>query len=390
MQLTAILSVCIFAQALLATSIFVLLRNDRGKNFSLALFFASVAIIHSWQVVAFVDASGVWSSALDALSLPFSFVLAPALWYYVRALTSSLNDPLDRQELFHLIPAGIASLLFLTLLIIPSSARIAIMDGEIVQISLGKFAQKFERLTYFGLPIQMAIYIGLILKHLARNRTMLKNLYASTEEKELGWVRYFGIVFFLQWSLGFASDLSDLIFETPFFQGPLVEIGYLVLFWTFAIWAARQPRIHHASAEHENLIDKPKYGRAALANHELEKIAARIHLSMSKDKLYRDPDLSLRKLSTAIRTKPNHVSQTLNREIGEIFFDFVNRWRIEDAKRRIVSGDETVLKIAYDVGFNSRSSFYRSFKRVTDTTPAKYKAAATGTKYSEFGLKAAD
>ncbi|UWR78319.1 helix-turn-helix domain-containing protein (plasmid) [Phaeobacter inhibens] len=56
-------------------------------------------------------------------------------------------------------------------------------------------------------------------------------------------------------------------------------------------------------------------------------------------------------------------------KIGQRFFDYINHWRIQDAKNRLRSSDATILAIAYDVGFNSRSSFYTAFKRELGADP---------------------
>ena len=71
---------------------------------------------------------------------------------------------------------------------------------------------------------------------------------------------------------------------------------------------------------------------------------------------------------------PNQVSQTLNQEIGASFFDYVARWRIAASKPLITAGDASVLTVALDVGFNSRSAFYKAFKRETGLTPKGYRA----------------
>ena len=96
---------------------------------------------------------------------------------------------------------------------------------------------------------------------------------------------------------------------------------------------------------------------------------------MHDQRLYLEPSLSLRDLAKAVSTPPNYVSQTLNSEIGETFFDYVNGWRVRDAMPRIRGSRESILSILYEVGFNSRSSFYKAFKRETGMTPRAYRDA---------------
>ena len=103
---------------------------------------------------------------------------------------------------------------------------------------------------------------------------------------------------------------------------------------------------------------------------------------MQKDTLYLDPSLSLQKLSKHVGALPNQVSQTLNQEIGATFFDYVARWRIEASKPLITTGEASVLTVALEVGFNSRSTFYKAFNRETGMTPKSYRAL-----HQKAGLK---
>ena len=123
--------------------------------------------------------------------------------------------------------------------------------------------------------------------------------------------------------------------------------------------------------------DEPdlKYARSALTDTHAAKLAARVESAMREDALYLDPNLSLQKLSLHIGAVPNQLSQTLNQEIGQSFFDYVAQWRIEASKPLIMAGDASVLSVALDVGFNSRSTFYKAFKRETGLTPKGYRAS---------------
>ena len=78
----------------------------------------------------------------------------------------------------------------------------------------------------------------------------------------------------------------------------------------------------------------------------MESLAARIEKSMMQDALYLDPNLSLQKLSRYVGALPNHISQTLNDQIGSTFFDYVAHWRIEASKLLLKSSDASVLTVA--------------------------------------------
>ena len=116
-----------------------------------------------------------------------------------------------------------------------------------------------------------------------------------------------------------------------------------------------------------------KYQRSALSTEQATRIADKINRVMKNDKLYLDSGLSLQKLANYVTISPNYISQTLNEKLSVNFFDFVNQWRIEAAKPKIIANNNTVLDIALEVGFNARSSFYKAFKQETGQTPSEYR-----------------
>jgi YesN/AraC family two-component response regulator len=120
-----------------------------------------------------------------------------------------------------------------------------------------------------------------------------------------------------------------------------------------------------------------KYQRSALGSEQSDRIAAKINTVMATDKLYLDANLSLQKLASYLAISPNYISQTLNETLSINFFDFVNQWRIEAAKPKIIANQDTVLNIALEVGFNARSSFYKAFKQETGQTPSEFRKMAS-------------
>ena len=94
---------------------------------------------------------------------------------------------------------------------------------------------------------------------------------------------------------------------------------------------------------------------------------------MQQDQLYLDAALSLQKLAKHINTSPNYISQTLNETLGANFFDYINQYRINEAKKQLKETKNTVLDIAMNVGFNAKSSFYTAFKKETQQTPSQYR-----------------
>ncbi|KFF21362.1 helix-turn-helix domain-containing protein [Chryseobacterium sp. JM1] len=95
---------------------------------------------------------------------------------------------------------------------------------------------------------------------------------------------------------------------------------------------------------------------------------------METEKPYLDDKLTLQKLAEQISLPEKQLSLLINQHTGKHFFDFINEFRINDAKTLLKEQSQlTVLEVLYEVGFNSKSSFYTAFKKETNLTPTDYR-----------------
>jgi AraC-like DNA-binding protein len=102
---------------------------------------------------------------------------------------------------------------------------------------------------------------------------------------------------------------------------------------------------------------------------------------MQNDKPYLEPELTLEQLASKLSLKPRVLSQAINEILGQNFYDFINRYRIEEASRLLTNpSDEkiTILEVLYEVGFNSKSSFNTLFKKYTGLTPTEFRKKQEG------------
>ena len=96
---------------------------------------------------------------------------------------------------------------------------------------------------------------------------------------------------------------------------------------------------------------------------------------MKRQKPYTNPNLTLAELALRLRMTPHLLSKVVNETYGKNFFDFINQHRIEELKSRLDDPrfrSFTLLSMAYEVGFNSKTAFNRSFKKLTNLTPSEY------------------
>jgi len=97
---------------------------------------------------------------------------------------------------------------------------------------------------------------------------------------------------------------------------------------------------------------------------------------MLEEKPYLNPSLTINELGRKISVSPRALSQIINESLGVNFFDFVNSYRVEEAKQFLTdhsNQNRNILDILLDVGFNSKSVFNRVFKKYTGMTPSEFK-----------------
>lgn len=122
------------------------------------------------------------------------------------------------------------------------------------------------------------------------------------------------------------------------------------------------------------LLPSKKYANSSLEEKDKVLILQRLSLEMDKNKLFRDSDLSLERLSTALNIPKSHLTEILNNTLGMNFYQYINHRRVEDAKEEIrLQTDSNLISIAFDCGFKSKSTFNKYFKELTGLSPSEYR-----------------
>jgi len=325
------------------------------------------------------------------LSLPAILLISPCFWFYVLGLTAETPWRFSRQYLRHFIPAGVGTIIVLLSIIIPADIRNELLvAGNDMIISSTPLLLRYllyamviiTFILILGWVVQSGFYFYKIILRLNHYRQYLKNLFSSTESREIKWLSWLLFAVGSVWVAMAISIVIDNLFYAIKIDPVLANIMILVMLWSVAIWGLRQkPGFEELYENQDDIKDvlvqevnqQRKYQRSALDDHQSSLIAIKIEKAMREDELYLDASLSLQKLAKHIFTSPNYISQTLNETLGMSFFDYVNKYRVDAAKRMLEQSNNTVLDIAMSVGFNAKSSFYTAFKKETKKTPSQYR-----------------
>jgi len=130
-----------------------------------------------------------------------------------------------------------------------------------------------------------------------------------------------------------------------------------------------------AIPDNVNYKQKKKYKQALLDSDEIKKYSKELEQIMIDYKLYLNPDLSLKDLASYLELPANYVSQLLNLGFQKNFSEYVNTFRVNEFKERVLleeNKDLTIMAVAYDSGFNSKTVFNTFFKKIEGITPNTY------------------
>ncbi|MEP4197997.1 MAG: AraC family transcriptional regulator [Aliishimia sp.] len=377
-----------FAIAVFAAAVSWSQRWTASSRAILAVFFAIFAIseLDNIFIVLAGELPQKLRDGLALLRVVANFCLGPVFLLYVRELTLAENHSNDKLlGAFHFALPAAATLYAIIAMTLPDATRELWYTGRSVSApppGLQLLTIGFTVLA-FALIVQWVVYLALVIRTQMKHLAVLKQHFSSTDGLELRWVAVLAAAmgtYVLQFLVGRLLQVTGA--QDPI--GPFLDsLLVLVVIASLALWGLRPSNdLKSVVAELEVLEEQrsKKYEKSALGADQSERIARKLVHAMEKEHLYRDPNLTLNTLSAHIGVSLNYVSQTLNQNIRQPFFEFVNSWRVKEAIPLVEEGASTVLAIAYEVGFNSRSSFYTAFKRETGMTPTSYKNAVAKAK----------
>ena len=371
----------IVGQSLLALVILPVSRANTAMRITLAVFLVSLAVVEVFPLVANVAPDG--AATYFFVTLPAQLLCAPAIWLYIREASSAPDEQsITWRDAFHAGPALLALLVLILSLMLarPASDSIA-LEADVSSLTLESLTGAGVILVMTFWVVQLISYGAAIVLRLLRHRRRIRDHFANVEGRQLIWVTALLAALFaylVQAILfGLLSDDADEL------SIHIDGVSTLVLVAVICVFGLTQGQTFTSSnsgpegdPSGEPQKVRSRYANSALSRERSDRIAAALHDIMETDQIYRDSSLSLSKLAKAISTPPDYVTQTLNEILGETFFEFVNRWRIEAACKQLLGSTAPITEIALDVGYNSRSAFYRAFSKITSKTPSEYRRGA--------------
>lgn len=304
---------------------------------------------------------------------PYVFLFGPIFYLYVKILTDE-GFEYKLANLYHVIPFFFQVLYLIPFFHLSSAEKIIHFEKWSNSPAVDEYVITFLQI------IHVFIYLFYINHLRIEHKYKLKESFSSIEKINLDWIRsvfiMFMVVFIVFTALVIYSALG--YHEIPHKPGSnIIALLASICIYTIGYLGLRQPKIF--SGSYNNLSHK-KYKNSTLTSELAEKYIQKLVQYMQTDHPYLDSNLTITDLAKQTNIPGYYLSQIINERLNQNFYDFINTYRIEEAKQRLVAPKYksfTVLAIAYDVGFNSKSVFNTAFKRHTSLTPSQFRRLNT-------------
>jgi AraC-like DNA-binding protein len=225
---------------------------------------------------------------------------------------------------------------------------------------------------------QVPYYLTACLRLLGNHVALSKSMFSVVEPGSLNTLRLLIFIVCTNWLVGLLRALHCLTLGAD--TGLGIVFCVLEVSVTAAVVFALMRRTTTFSIEDRALAQEltvsTKYARSALDLPARSRILRKLTEAMSTGRLHRDSSVTLRALCESLKENPHYVSQVINQDLETNFYDLIKKHRVEDAMNALVAEPEkSVLDIALDVGFNSKSTFNAAFRQHAGMTPREFRAS---------------
>jgi AraC-like DNA-binding protein len=301
---------------------------------------------------------------------PTFLLIAPLLWFYVTELGGG-RISFNAKSLAHFIP-------FFVIVFCSLTFRSFLNDTGITRV-LDQHPRLPFTIFWMIMVIQFSAYQILIHRKWHEYQQLIQQEVSNTEDVNISWVRFFTGVFLIV-NLSFLVslfavihlDVMDLVWKS---------VGVILSLTIFAL--GYKGILQKEILFPESLV-KPQSVELTASTEPATKpdhaLIEKLQQYMENEKPFLDPELSLSILAKAMGINRNQLSQLINTGIGENFYDFINKYRVEEIKRLMVDPQKqnyNLLGMALEAGFKSKSTFNLIFKRFTGLTPTEYRKNIT-------------
>ena len=338
-------------------------KKNKSESDSILTIWMFVILVHLFLFFLYFTRDVYRFPFLLGLEAPLPLLHGVFLFLYASYITEQLPEK-RWSFLFHFIPAIAMYLYLIEFFILPADQKILIYQNQ------GAGHETFNSVKHYAITCSGIFYVIWTVLLLRSHRKHMRDQFSDLQNVSLQWLQFLTI------------GMGAIWFLLIVFKNDALVFGGIVLFvFLIGFFGVRQADIFtHNETVEEETEQKKKYPKSGLTAESSQKLHRSLLDLMAKEAPYRKSELTIGDLSSTLGVHPNYLSQIINENEGKNFYDFVNTYRLEEFKRFIANPknqQHTLLSLAFDCGFNSKSSFNRYFKKATGKTPSEYFSSIT-------------
>ncbi len=317
-----------------------------------------------------------YPQAIGPLNLPI-FALAPALFMAVSQFVA-VERKFRKRDIWHFLPFILFFLLSLPFLF--SSDEIKLHELTTLSEPMGLADKIFLSMV----AAQMVAYLFFSFLKLKKHQKNIENITASPGEVNLDWLLYFlygvaamTLIWFFE--LFYLPYQKGAGWYTPAYLIAIFCIGYFALRQKEVFPFSKKEAVEIGEIFSENENPTAAAHRQNFPPEKLELLKTQLLKKMETEKPHLDPELNLPGFAQKMGLSVHEMSELVNEGFGENFAQFVNRHRVEESKHLLFSEKHAHLSmvgIAFEAGFNSKTAFNTVFKKMTGVSPTEFKNGA--------------
>ncbi|WP_300666763.1 helix-turn-helix domain-containing protein [Fluviicola sp.] len=358
-----------FSIACFLLLLFLFKKGKELPDYILASWLALIALHLSLHYLHYRGIDLEYPSLLGII-LPLPILHVVFLYFYTIALTEN-RLPHWPMVLVHLIPFLVLVLAAIPFYQLSGAEKIRVFQNG------GKGFEWYSILQLSLILLTGFFYSAATLLKIRKHRKSIQDYLSNTDKRMLRWLEYLSIGLGMIWLL------------VLFFEDNIIFGGVTVFVLFIGFFGINQVSIFLPAADRnestipvthpETLSDpeekKEKYAKSGLDQTQVSTIMKQLEQFMTDEKPFKESELTLNELAKRMNLNPNQLSQVINSETGKTFYHYINTYRINEFLYLLSLPENkkfTFLALAYDCGFNSKTTFNKYFKLHTGKTPSEY------------------
>lgn len=344
-------------------SVIIFLNKNLKSKTNYYLAYTALALTFSNLQYWFIDVGIIQSNRYDnndIIFVPFEFLMLPFFYLFVK---NYLDKKTCKTEKVYLFTPFVISILY--------QIVVGLLKIEPEFIDIFNLIFEYISITFSVLIIVLVFRILLIYEK-NHFEYSISNIIIKT--KWLKRILYLGLLLCFLWFI--SLNIFDLFSIKGYYRFYPLWIGMTILVYWIGYTSIIQKHLFNERKEIRNKRSYKSSKRQHQFINQKPKTYSKINSLIIDNKLYLDPQLSLKLLSKKLNLSQGYIYQLINKNSNLNFNDYINTYRVNEAKimlNNIEYKNYTILAIGLESGFNSKSSFYTAFKKFTGKTPIEYK-----------------